>query len=195
MGWGALLLQGSRIIRCAAGLWSSSFQHHMSNTLELEALCQACATFRPWIFSASVHCVMDNQAAVSLNNPANLSPFLKRRLDALQWFCPSISFSPGPFNYLADFLSCQSLWLSSCAVEDNNGIGRRILVTLAQWEQAHEGHFVTLKTFLRLRDMGLRPPSAGYVREFENVYLARRFIGHNLPQSLGSGRWLVGQVR
>ena len=102
-GWGALLLQGSRIIRCASGLWSSAFQHHLSNTLELEALCRACNVFRPWIFAFDVHCVMDNQAAVSLNNPTNLSPFLKRRLEALQWLCPSISFSPGPFNYLADF--------------------------------------------------------------------------------------------
>ena len=164
VGWGALLLQGSNIIRCAAGLWSSSFQHHTSNTLELEALCRACTTFRPWIFGASVHCVMDNQAAVSLNNPANLSPFLKRRLEALQWLCPSISFSPGPFNYLADFLSRQSLWLSSCAVEDDYEIGRDVLVTPVQWEQAHEGHFGTLKTFLRLRDMGLHPPF-GWVRE------------------------------
>ena len=134
VGWGVLLLQGSRIIRCASGLWSSKFQHHLSNTLELEALCRACTTFRPWIFGATVHCIMDNQAAVSLNNPANLSPFMKRRLDALQWSSPSISFSPGPFNYLADFLSRQSLWLSSCAVEDNMGIGRANIVTPAQWE-------------------------------------------------------------
>ena len=83
-------------------------------------------------FGAIVHCVMDNQAAVSLNNLANLSPFMKRRLDALQWLCPSISFSPSPFNYLADFLSRQSLWLSSCAVEDNVGIGRANIVTPAR---------------------------------------------------------------
>ena len=83
-GWGALLLQGSRIIRCASGLWSSAFQHYLSNTLELEALCRACNVFRPWIFASDVHCVMDNQATVSLNNPANLSPFLKRRLENLQ---------------------------------------------------------------------------------------------------------------
>ena len=75
---------------------------------------------------------MDNQAAVSLNNPANLSPFLKRRLEALQWLCPSISFSPGPFNYLTDFLSRQSVWLSSCTVEDDYEIGRDVLVTPSQ---------------------------------------------------------------
>ena len=132
--------------------------------MELEALCRACTTFRPWIFGATVHCIMDNQAAVSLNNPANLSPFMKRRLDALQWLCPSISFSPGPFNYLADFLSRQSLWLSSCSVEDNMGIGRANIVTPAQWEQAHAGHFGVLKTFLRLREMGLHP-NFGWVRK------------------------------
>ena len=107
---------------------------------------------------------MDNQAAVSLNNPANLSPFIKRRLDALQWLCPSISFSPGPFNYLADFLSRQSSWVSSSAVEGGYTVGRDVLITRVQWEQAHEAHFGVIKTFLRLRERGLHP-SINWVRK------------------------------
>ena len=99
------MLVGRRIICCAHGLWSAGFQHHVSNVLELEALCKALGTFRPWIFGAPIHAVMDNQAAVSFNNPSNLSDFLKRRLDLLSWYSPHISFCPGPFNYLADFLS------------------------------------------------------------------------------------------
>ena len=34
-------------------------------------------SFCPWIFATDVHCVMDNQATVNLNNLANLSSFLK----------------------------------------------------------------------------------------------------------------------
>ena len=103
LGWGAVLLVGRRIIRCAHGLWSTGFHHHVSNVLELEALCRALRTFRPWVFGAPIHAVMDNQAAVSFNNPANLSDFLKHRLEHLSWSSPHISFCPGPFNYLADF--------------------------------------------------------------------------------------------
>ena len=83
LGWGAVLLAGQRIVRCAHGLWSPGFQHHVSNVLELEALCRALQTFRPWIFGAPVQAIMDNQAAVSFNNPAHLSDFLTRRLDHL----------------------------------------------------------------------------------------------------------------
>ena len=54
IGWGAVLLAGRRIVRCAHGLWSTGFQHHVSNVLELEALCRALQTFRPWIFGAPV---------------------------------------------------------------------------------------------------------------------------------------------
>ena len=111
LGWGAVLLAGRRVIRCAHGLWSAGFQHHVSNVLELEALCRALQTFRPWIFGAPVQAVMDNQAAVSFNNPTHLSDFLKRRLDHLSWYSPQISFCPGPFNYLADFLSRQGAWI------------------------------------------------------------------------------------
>ena len=50
IGWGAVLLAGRRIIHCSHGLWSAGFQHHVSNVLELEALCRALRTFRPWIF-------------------------------------------------------------------------------------------------------------------------------------------------
>ena len=112
IGWGAVLLSGRQIIRCAHGLWPAGFRHHVSNVLELEALCRALRTFRPWIFGAPVYAIMDNQAAVSFNNPANLSDFLKRRLDHLSWYSPQISFCPGPFNYLADFLSRQGAWVS-----------------------------------------------------------------------------------
>ena len=105
LGWGAVLLVGRKIVRCAHGLWSTGFQHHVSNVMELEALCRALQTFRPWIFGAPVHAIMDNQAAVSFNNPANLSDFLKRRLDLLSWYSPQISFSPGPVNDWTDFFS------------------------------------------------------------------------------------------
>ena len=54
-----------------------------------------------------IRAIMDNQAAVSFSNPAHLSDFLKRRLEQLLWYSPTISFCPGPFNYLADFLSRQ----------------------------------------------------------------------------------------
>ena len=66
LGWGAVLLASRRIIRCTHGLWSAGFRHHVSNVLELEALCRALWMFQPWIFGAPVHAVMDNQAAVSL---------------------------------------------------------------------------------------------------------------------------------
>ena len=112
LGWGAVLLVGRRVVRCAHGLWSSHFCHHVSNVLELEAFCRALRTFRPWVFGAPVHAVMDNQAAVSFNNPTHLSDFLKRRLAHLSWSSPHISFCPGPFNYLADFLSQQGAWVS-----------------------------------------------------------------------------------
>ena len=92
-----------------------------------------------------------------LNNPHHLSPFLKQRLDSLLWLCVRISFSPNPFNCLADFLSRQSLWLSSCIAEGNHKVSKATAITPTQWEQAHEGHFGVLKTFLRLRDMGLHP--------------------------------------
>ena len=116
-GWGAILLLGKRIVRCAHGLWSLSFRHHVSNELELEALCRALRVFRPWTFGAPIRAIMDNQAAVSFSNPAHLSDFLKRRLEQLSWYSPTISFCPGPFNYLADFLSRQGAWVSDCPHE------------------------------------------------------------------------------
>ena len=60
LGWGAVLLVGRRIIRCAHGLWATGFQHHVSNVMELEALCRALQIFCPWIFGALVHAIMDN---------------------------------------------------------------------------------------------------------------------------------------
>ena len=99
---------------------------------------------------------MDNQAAVSFNNPAHLSDFLKRRLDHLSWYSPQISFCPGPFNYLADFLSRQGAWVSGSshvrAVEEHASV-----ISQAQWRQAHVGHFGVRKTYLHFRQMGLRP--------------------------------------
>ena len=131
---------------------------------------------------------MDNQAAVSLNNPANLSSFLKRWLEALQWLCPSISFSPGPFNYLADFLSRQSLWLSSSAVEGDYAIGRVMSVTLTQWEQAHASHFGILKTFLRLRDMGLYPLLSWVRQKVRECVSCQMFHRPQSPTDFGEWR-------
>ena len=122
IGWGAVLLAGRRIVRCAHGLWSTGFQHHVSNVLELEALCRALQTFRLWIFGAPVQATMDNQAAVSFNNPVHLSDFLKRRLDHLSWYSPQISFCPGPFNYLGRFFCL------------DRGLGFWDLLMSAQWK-------------------------------------------------------------
>ena len=83
LGWGVVLLSGRRIVCCAHGLWLAGFQHHVSNVLELEALCRALRTFGPWIFGAPIHAIMDNQAAMNSTNPANLSDFLKSLLDHL----------------------------------------------------------------------------------------------------------------
>ena len=60
IGWGAVLLAGRRIVRCSHGLWSTGFQHRVSNVLELEALCTALRAFKRWIFGAPVHAVVDN---------------------------------------------------------------------------------------------------------------------------------------
>ena len=69
LGWGAVLLVGRKIIRCAHGLWASGFRHHVSNDLELEALCRALCVFRPWIFGAPIRAIMDNQAASVSTTP------------------------------------------------------------------------------------------------------------------------------
>ena len=65
LGWGAVLLVGRKIIRCAHGLWASGFRHHVSNELELEALCRALCAFRPWIFGAPICAIMDDTSTVS----------------------------------------------------------------------------------------------------------------------------------
>lgn len=111
IGWGAILLADRTIFWCSHGLWSMGFQHHVSNVLKLEALCTALRTFWPWILGGPVHAIMDNQAAVSFNNPANLSEFLKRYLDHLSWYCPWVSFCLWPFKYLADCLSRLGGWI------------------------------------------------------------------------------------
>ena len=196
LGWGAVLLAGRRIIRCSHGLWSTGFQHHVSNVLELEALCRALRTFRPWIFGASIHAIMDNQAAVSFNNPANLSDFLKRRLDHLSWYCPRISFCPGPFNYLADFLSRQGAWIPRPshvrAVQGHHSS----VISQAQWKQAHAGHFGVKKTYLRFRQMGLRPTWKWVMERVQSCRECQLF--HRPQPSDPFGNWQVpkkpGQV-
>ena len=109
-GWGAVLLQGSQVIRCASGLWPATLRHHMSNALELVALCKALCTFQPWVFGSPVMAVVDNQALLAFNNPHSLSPFLKRRLDDLLFLVPSLCFCSGPFHFWSDFLSRQGGW-------------------------------------------------------------------------------------
>ena len=157
LGYGAVLLVGHRIIHCGHGLWSIGFQHHTSNVLELEVLCRALKTFRPWTFGAPIYTVMDNQATVSFNNPTNLSDFLKHCLEHLFWFFPLISFCPCPFNYLADFLSRQAAWIQGpshiCIVEGQFSS----VISQAQWKHAHAGYFELKKAYLRFRQMGLRP--------------------------------------
>ena len=57
--WGVVLLVGHRIVRCAHDLWSTSFRQHVSNELELEALCRALRVFRQWVFGAPIYAIMD----------------------------------------------------------------------------------------------------------------------------------------
>ena len=104
-GWGAVLLQGARVIQCASGLWPNTLKHNMSNALELVGLCKALRTFQPWIFGGAVTAVVDNQSLLAFNNPSSLSNFLKRRLDDLLFLAPSIQFCSGPFHFWPDFLS------------------------------------------------------------------------------------------
>ena len=88
----------------------------MSNALELVALCKALHTFQPWIFGGAVTAVVDNQALLAFNNPSSLSSFVKRRLDELLFFAPSLQFCSGPFHFWPDFLSRQGGW----------GVGREV---------------------------------------------------------------------
>ena len=104
-GWGAVLVQGSRVIRCASGLWPASLRHHMSNALELVALCKALHTFQPWVFGGAVTAIVDNQSLLAFNNPHSLSPFPKRQMDDLLFLAPSLQFCSGPFHFWPDFLS------------------------------------------------------------------------------------------
>ena len=103
LGWGAILIADGHVVRCASGLWPANFMHHISNELELEAICRAFQVFRPWLFGRPVQVVVDNQAVLSFQNPSHLSDFLKRRLDHLLTFSPSIVFSSGSFNFLQIF--------------------------------------------------------------------------------------------
>ena len=141
-GWGAVLIVGRTVVRCAHGLWPASFRHHMSNELELEAVCRALSTFRPWVFGHPVRVVVDNQAVLSFANPNRCSDFLRRRLSRLLDFSPSLFFSPGPFNFFADFLSRQAQWLGMVSGGSCSSLSR------AQWKVAHAGHFGVKKTFL-----------------------------------------------
>ena len=77
-GWGAILLQGTKVIRCASGLWPKGVTHNMSNALELVALCKALHTFQPWVFGSPMKVVVDNQSLLAFNNPQSLSSFLCR---------------------------------------------------------------------------------------------------------------------
>ena len=108
--WGAVLLHGSRVIQCASGLWPANLHHHMSNTLELVALCKALHTFQPWVFGGVVMAIVDNQSLLAFNNPHSLSPFLKRRMDGLLFLVLSLQFCSGPFHVWPYFLSRQGGW-------------------------------------------------------------------------------------
>lgn len=96
-GWRAVLLSGRQVVRCASGLWPSTFCNRISNELELEALCHALRVFRPWIFGTPIQAIMDNQAAVSLRNPANLSDFFKVPPRSASLVLSGYSFLSGTF--------------------------------------------------------------------------------------------------
>ena len=107
VGWGAVLLQHEQIVCCASGLWPASWKHQLSNHLEMEAVVLAMRRFQSWIFGCRVVILTDNGSVASLQNPANQSPFVRRRLDELQQFCPQFCFVPGKTNVLPDLLSRQ----------------------------------------------------------------------------------------
>ena len=186
-------MSGRRIIRCGHGLWSTRFGRHVSNTLELEALCRALRTFRPWIFGAPVRAIMDNQAAVSFNNPAHLSDFLKRRLEHLSWYSPQISFCLGPFNYLADFLSRQGAWVSGPFARGAVEGHCHPVVTSpsqAQWKQAHVGHFGVRKTYLRFARWVCVQCGVGWKRRYVRAGSVSCSISrnHRIPSGVGGCR-------
>ena len=123
----------------------------------MEAVCKALRIFHPWVYATPIQVIVDNQAAVSFTNPLHLSDFLKRRLERLSLYSPNISFSPSPFNFLADFLSRQGSWIS-CESLSSLSPSSFPWITRAQWKQAHAGHFGVLKTYLRFRNMGVQVP-------------------------------------
>lgn len=152
VGWGACLTQGRFIIGCCTGVWPTSITHQLSNVLELEALCRALSTFRPWIFHSSVDVYTDNAATYSLGNPSHLSPFLRRRLDVIMAFTPRLRFLPGSGNVFPDFLSRQSSWV----LPSSHVLALHLFFcSETQWKEGHQGHMDAHRTRDRLLQMGV----------------------------------------
>ena len=61
-------------------------------------------------------------------------------------------------------------------------------VTPAHWEQAHAGHFGILKTFLRLRDMGLYPPLSWVRQKVQECVSCQMFHRPQSPTDFGEWR-------
>lgn len=152
-GWGAYLGKSKIILRCAAGTWPKSYKGKLSNELEMEALCKALNTFRPWTFGARVVVYTDNEATRSLENPDNLSAFIRRRLAAILDFCPRIRFLPGKSNVLPDLLSRHSTWMCPPMATQ---ITTLRTIPEAIWRQAHRGHFGVHKTWQNIQQLGFR---------------------------------------
>ena len=72
-------------------------------------------------------------------------------------------------------------------MEGDYAIGRVMSITLAQWEQAHAGHFGILKTFLRLRDMGLYSPLSWVRHKVRECVSCQMF--HRPQPTTDFGEW------
>ena len=158
-GWGAVLLQGDRVICCASGVWNEVLQHQISNHLEIEAVVRALNKFKPWVFGSKVVVYSDNSSVASFANPDNHSAFVKRRLDQLQEFCPRLVFLPGYSNVLPDLLSRKQEVFKGPDSPDGDllmALGLEGMSMEDQLRRAHSGHFSAKKTWQIAQELGLQ---------------------------------------
>ena len=76
-------------------------------------------------------------------------------------------------------------------MEDNAEIGGFTVVSLAQWEQGHAGHFGTLKILLRLKEMGLRPSFSWVRPKIRECIPCQKF--HQPQPTMEFGEWREAQ--
>lgn len=161
-GWGACLINSGKVIQCTSGIWGPKYKHKLSNELELEGLVKALNTFRVFTFGCSISILTDNAAVYSLQNPSNLSDYVKRRIDQLQRDHVEVVFLPGQSNVLPDFLSRYSSvhgvysGRSSKSMGVMLGAGESFLKPLTEigWKQCHFGHVGCANTVERAKRYG-----------------------------------------